>query len=108
MGCTMSIASVTVGRYDVKCPCCGRRPVTTPVVMPQLGLEVNEGIVTAVLVEIGAEGRQGQPLMELETDKAITEVVAPCDGVVSTIEVEQGQTVAVGATLIKLAQTTDE
>lgn len=80
----------------------------TPVVMPQLGLEVNEGTVTAVLVKVGAEVRRDQPLIELETDKAITDIVAPCDGIVRTIEAEQGQTVPVGAILIKLADSASE
>jgi pyruvate dehydrogenase E2 component (dihydrolipoamide acetyltransferase) len=76
--------------------------------MPQLGLEVNEGTVITVLVEIGNEVRRDQPLIELETDKAITEVVAPRDGIVRTIEAEPGQTVPVGAVLIRLAETTTE
>jgi pyruvate dehydrogenase E2 component (dihydrolipoamide acetyltransferase) len=80
----------------------------TPVLMPQLGLEVNEGTVTAVLVNVGAEVRQDQPLIELETDKAVTDVVAPCDGIVRTIEAQQGQTVLVGAILIKLADSASE
>jgi pyruvate dehydrogenase E2 component (dihydrolipoamide acetyltransferase) len=80
----------------------------TPVLMPQLGLEVNEGTVTAVLVQIGAAVQRDQPLIELETDKAITEVVAPCDGIVRTIEAEQGQTVPVGAILIRLADSASE
>jgi pyruvate dehydrogenase E2 component (dihydrolipoamide acetyltransferase) len=73
---------------------------STPVLMPQMGLEVTEGIVTAVLVEVGAEVLLEQPLIELETDKAVTDVVAPVAGVVSSIEVAEGDTVPVGATLM--------
>jgi pyruvate dehydrogenase E2 component (dihydrolipoamide acetyltransferase) len=76
---------------------------SVPVLMPQLGLEVTEGTVTAVLIEVGADVRRDQPLMELETDKAVTEVVAPCDGVVESIEARPGETVSVGAVLIELA-----
>jgi pyruvate dehydrogenase E2 component (dihydrolipoamide acetyltransferase) len=76
---------------------------TVPVLMPQLGLEVTEGTVTAVLVEVGADVHRDQPLMELETDKAVTEVVAPCDGLVESIEAGPGETVSVGAVLIRLA-----
>jgi pyruvate/2-oxoglutarate dehydrogenase complex dihydrolipoamide acyltransferase (E2) component len=76
---------------------------STPVLMPQLGLEVNEGIVNELLVEVGAHVVRDQPLMELETDKAITEVVAPADGTVLSIEVAPGDTVAVGAVLMHLA-----
>jgi pyruvate dehydrogenase E2 component (dihydrolipoamide acetyltransferase) len=76
--------------------------------MPQLGLEVNEGTVNTVLVAIGNVVKQDQPLMELETDKAITEVVAPCGGVVRTIEATPGDTVAVGGVLVRLADTIEE
>jgi pyruvate dehydrogenase E2 component (dihydrolipoamide acetyltransferase) len=76
---------------------------STPVLMPQLGLEVNEGIVNELLVEVGAHVTRDQPLVELETDKAITEVVAPADGIVLSIDVAPGDTVAVGAVLMTLA-----
>ena len=39
-------------------------------------------------------------MVEVETDKAIAEVAAPRDGVVTAIEVEVGDTIPVGATLL--------
>lgn len=71
--------------------------------MPQLGLEVTEGTVMAVLVEIGSEVQREQPLMELETDKAVTELLAPCDGVVHALEAGPGDSVPVGGVLLRLA-----
>ena len=71
--------------------------------LPQLGLEVTEGRVNAVFVEVGAQVRKDQPLVELETDKAVTDVVAPEDGVVQSIEVAPDDTVPVGAVLVVLA-----
>ena len=76
---------------------------STPVLLPQLGLEVTEGRVNAVLVEVGAQVTRDQPLVELETDKAVTDVVAPEDGVVASIEVAPGDTVPVGAVLLTLS-----
>ena len=76
---------------------------STPVLLPQLGLEVTEGRVNTVLVEVGARVRRDQALVELETDKAVTDVVAPADGVVVSIEVAEGDTVPVGAVLLQLA-----
>src|SRR6476646_2786150 len=76
---------------------------STPVLLPQLGLEVTEGRVNTVLVEVGAQVERDQPLVELETDKAVTDVVAPAAGVVASIEVTQGDTVPVGAVLMQLA-----
>jgi pyruvate dehydrogenase E2 component (dihydrolipoamide acetyltransferase) len=80
----------------------------TEVAMPQLGLEVTHGTVTALFVEPGATVARDQPLLELETDKASTDVVAPRDGVVRSIDVVVGQEVEIGARLVVLAQTAEE
>jgi len=82
--------------------------VIATVVMPQMGLEVSEGTVAAIQVVVGAEVREGDLLIEMETDKALTDVVAPRDGVVRAVEVEVGDTVAVGATLLLVADNADE
>jgi pyruvate dehydrogenase E2 component (dihydrolipoamide acetyltransferase) len=71
--------------------------------MPQLGLEVTEGTVAAIHVAVGAHVEEGEPLLELETDKALTDVVAPRGGVVCSVDVQIGDTIAIGATLILLA-----
>jgi pyruvate dehydrogenase E2 component (dihydrolipoamide acetyltransferase) len=80
-----------------------RYRVITPVVMPQMGLEVTEGTVAAICVELGATVSEGATLVELETDKALSEVPAPRAGVVDRIDVKVGDTVAVGAPLVILA-----
>jgi pyruvate dehydrogenase E2 component (dihydrolipoamide acetyltransferase) len=80
----------------------------TSVVMPQMGLEVTEGTVAAIRVEIGQQVKSGDPVIEMETDKAVTDVVAPSDGVVRSIEVEVGDTVALGASLVLLATGADD
>jgi pyruvate dehydrogenase E2 component (dihydrolipoamide acetyltransferase) len=80
----------------------------TPVAMPQLGLEVTEGVVAAIHVAVGARVAEGEPLLELETDKAMTDVVAPRDGVMRSVEVQVGDTVAVGDTLVVLADDSAE
>jgi pyruvate dehydrogenase E2 component (dihydrolipoamide acetyltransferase) len=67
-----------------------------------MGLEVSEGLVTAVLVTPGDCVAAGDTVVEVETDKAIAEVEAPRDGIVSSILVEVGETVPVGATLIRI------
>jgi pyruvate dehydrogenase E2 component (dihydrolipoamide acetyltransferase) len=80
----------------------------TEVTMPQLGLEVTHGTVSALFVEPGAAVTRDQPLLELDTDKASTDVVAPGDGVVRSIDVVVGQEVEIGARLIVLTQTAEE
>src|ERR1700737_500659 len=82
--------------------------VITPVVMPQLGLEVTEGTVATIHVAVGERVAEGDPLLELETDKALTDVVAPRAAVVRSVEVQIGDTVALGSTLVVLADEVGE
>jgi pyruvate dehydrogenase E2 component (dihydrolipoamide acetyltransferase) len=81
--------------------------VVTDVVLPQMGLEVSEGTVVTLHVAIGARVAHGDALIEVETDKALTDVVAPHDGVVLNFAVDVGDTVAVGATLVLLGDDDD-
>lgn len=67
--------------------------------MPQLGETVAEGTVVRWLFAVGEEVRAEQPLLEVSTDKVDTEVVAPADGVLTSIVVSESETVAVGAVL---------
>jgi pyruvate dehydrogenase E2 component (dihydrolipoamide acetyltransferase) len=76
--------------------------VPTDVVLPQSGLEVTEATVLSVDVAVGDAVSEGDRLLEVETDKAMREVVAPVTGVVVAIEVAEGDTVEVGATLVRL------
>jgi pyruvate dehydrogenase E2 component (dihydrolipoamide acetyltransferase) len=73
-----------------------------------MGLEVAEGTVTAVLVAIGDEVTEGDTVAEVETDKAIAEIAASHTGVVTSIDVEVGDTVPVGATLIRIGDPEDD
>lgn len=81
--------------------------MVTNVVLPQMGLEVSEGTVVAFHVTAGASVSEGDPLLEVETDKALTDVVAPCDGVVLGFDVQEGDTVPVGAVLVRLGDSAD-
>lgn len=76
--------------------------------MPQLGLEVTEGLVVELLVDAGATVAEGDPIVVLATDKADTEVHAPVAGVVREVLVELDETVPVGAVLMVIADTADE
>ncbi len=50
------------------------------VLMPKLGLTMSEGTVSAWLVDDGARVSAGQVICEIETDKAVQEIVADADG----------------------------
>ena len=69
-------------------------PVHVP--LPMLGLTMSEGAVSRWLREEGDRVRKGDPLFEVETDKAVLDVEAPADGVLLRRLVAENQTVAVG------------
>ncbi|HEY6760242.1 MAG TPA: dihydrolipoamide acetyltransferase family protein [Baekduia sp.] len=78
------------------------------VVVPQMGLEVSEATVLEVLVAVGAQVGEDDPLIEVETEKATTEVLAPRAGYVVAVDVEPGQVVPVGAQVARIGDRADE
>jgi pyruvate dehydrogenase E2 component (dihydrolipoamide acetyltransferase) len=68
--------------------------------LPELGEGIESGDVVNVLVAVGETITQDQPLIELETDKAVIEVPAPVAGTVQTIHVRTGDTAAVGQLIV--------
>jgi 2-oxoglutarate dehydrogenase E2 component (dihydrolipoamide succinyltransferase) len=75
------------------------------VLMPQLGESVAEGTVTKWLVREGDVVTREQPLLEVATDKADTEVPAPSAGRVAQIVAPVGATVAQGGVLCRIDET---
>ncbi len=67
--------------------------------VPALGESVTEATVGKWLKQAGDTVAIDEPLVELETDKVSVEVPAPSAGVLASIAVEAGQTVAVGTVL---------
>jgi pyruvate/2-oxoglutarate dehydrogenase complex dihydrolipoamide acyltransferase (E2) component len=68
------------------------------VVMPKLGLTMEEATLVAWLVADGDRVGVGQPICEIETDKVTEELEAEADGVLRhAIAVEE--TVAAGAVI---------
>ena len=55
------------------------------VIMPVLGMNQETGLVLKWLVKEGDAVHKGQILMEIETDKAVAEIDAPADGVLTQI-----------------------
>ncbi len=82
--------------------------MVTDVVLPQMGLEVSEGTVTTVLVAVGDSVAEGETVAEVETDKAIAEIAAPRAGVITAIEIEVGETIPVGANLMRIGDAADD
>jgi len=69
------------------------------VLMPQLGETVAEGTVAAWHKKQGDAVEKNEVLLDVETDKAATEVPAPVAGVIASVLVPEGKTVDVGTVL---------
>ena len=64
--------------------------------LPDLGEGIHEGEVLAVPVAIGQEVKEGDIILEVETDKAAVEIPSPYSGSVEEIFVKPGDIVNVG------------
>jgi 2-oxoglutarate dehydrogenase E2 component (dihydrolipoamide succinyltransferase) len=71
---------------------------SVPVTVPSVGESISEGILARWHKPDGSLVRAGEPLFELETDKATSDIPAGGSGVLR-IKVREGETVAVGATV---------
>jgi pyruvate dehydrogenase E1 component alpha subunit len=73
----------------------------TSFTLPQLSISMEEGTVTAWLVEDGASVTAGEPIVEIETDKATVQVEAPASGEIRIVA-PAGATLAVDALLAEI------
>src|SRR6267378_5961052 len=74
----------------------------TTVTMPQLGESVVEGTIVRWLAEPGQRVERDQPLVEIATDKANTEIPSPSAGVLVEVIAQEGAVVQVGGPLARL------
>lgn len=71
-----------------------------PFRLPDLGEGIHEAEVVAILVKVGDHVEEGQPFIEVETDKARVELPSPFTGRVEEINVKVDETVRVGNVLM--------
>jgi pyruvate dehydrogenase E2 component (dihydrolipoamide acetyltransferase) len=69
------------------------------VVMPALEMAQETGRLISWLKKEGESVAKGEPLLEIETDKAVMEIESPGDGVLTGIKVHAGTEVPVGRTI---------
>ncbi len=75
--------------------------------MPRLSDTMEEGTVVRWLRAPGDAVRRGEPVVEIETDKATITYEADLDGVIAQILVGEGETVPVGTTIATIQQTAE-
>ena len=70
--------------------------MATNVIMPALGVAQQTGTLIKWLKAEGQSVTKGEPLMEIETDKATVEIEAPGSGVLAQISAKAGDEIPVG------------
>src|SRR6266496_1163487 len=64
--------------------------------MPALGMAQETGTLLQWLKSPGDSVTKGEPLMEIETDKATVEIEAPASGILSNVTAQAGDVIPVG------------
>ena len=73
--------------------------------LQELGENISEGELVRLMIAPGAKVSEGQPVMELETDKAVVEVPSSVSGVVKDVKVKEGEKIKVGQVIFTLQST---
>jgi pyruvate dehydrogenase E2 component (dihydrolipoamide acetyltransferase) len=81
--------------------------VEVDVVMPRLSDSMEEGTVVQWLVEVGQSVEPGQPLVEIDTDKATMEYEAETAGAILELLVQEGQSAPIGTPIARLGVSGD-
>src|SRR5882724_7265730 len=74
------------------------------VTMPRLSDSMEEGTVLKWLVEVGGEVKRGEPLVEIETDKANMTFEADADGTLIEVLAQEGDTLAIGELIARIGE----
>ena len=76
--------------------------MATDVILPALRMAQETGKVVQWLKAEGEQVTRGQPLVEVETDKATVELESPADGVLTDVVAKAGDDVPVGQVIAKI------
>src|SRR5262245_8337917 len=71
--------------------------MATPVVMHQMGESIAEGTIVRWIKKVGDTVDRDEPLFEISTDKVDAEIPSPAAGVLTAINVKEGETVPVNS-----------
>ncbi len=69
------------------------------IVMPALEMAQESGRLLAWRKQEGDSVKQGEPLLDIETDKAVVEIEAPASGILSGLKARDGDVIPVGQTI---------
>lgn len=74
------------------------------IVMPALEMAQESGKLIAWRKKEGESIAKGEPLLDVETDKAVVEVEAPADGILAGVTAHEGDVIPVGQTIAWIVQ----
>jgi pyruvate/2-oxoglutarate dehydrogenase complex dihydrolipoamide acyltransferase (E2) component len=69
------------------------------VIMPKIGLDMDEGTISSWMKKVGDKVTEGEALVEIETDKAVTEVQSSLNGTLVEIIAQEGDTIEITKTI---------
>lgn len=75
---------------------------------PDIGEGLEEGVIIQWHVDKGQKVKMGESLVTMETDKVVTEIPSPRDGVIAARYGSEGETIRVGAALVEIELDGDE
>src|SRR5689334_18416720 len=78
--------------------------MATDVLMPRLSDSMEEGTVLKWIVQPGGEVKRGEPLVEIETDKANMTYEADTDGVLIEVLAQEGETLPIGQVIARIGE----
>ena len=95
-----------VGRFQVAAPSrrCSANIMAHSIVMPALEMAQETGKLLSWRKKEGEAIAKGEPLLEVETDKAVVEIEAPADGILAGVKAHEGDVIPVGQTIAWIVQ----
>jgi len=70
--------------------------------LPRLGEGADSGTIASVFVKEGDAVKKDQPVLELESEKAVASIPVPVDGIVTKLFVKEGDLIKVGQLILSL------
>ena len=74
------------------------------IILNDIGENIDSGDVVKVLVRVGDQISQEQPLLELETEKAVIEVPCSIQGIVEEVHVSEGDSIKPGQLIVTVKE----
>jgi pyruvate dehydrogenase E2 component (dihydrolipoamide acetyltransferase) len=72
--------------------------------LPRLGEGADSGTVASIFVKEGDQVKKEQPILELESEKAVASIPSPASGTVSKLYIKEGDLIKVGALILSLTE----